>query len=42
MMNRKRAVKVAAAPAEVFPIKTFLAALALALALLSLPGVGHG
>jgi len=41
-MNKKMAVKVAAVPAEVFPIKAFLAALALALALLSLPAVGHG
>jgi len=42
MMKRKKAVKIAAVPAEVLPLKTFLAALALALALVSIPGVGHG
>ena len=41
MVNRKRTIGVAAVAAQAFPM-TFIAALALALALLSIPGVGQG
>jgi len=40
-MNRKTAVKVAAVPVEVFPIKSVLIASALALALLTVLCAGH-
>ncbi len=40
-MNRKTAVRVAAVPVEVFPIKTVLTASALALALLIVLSAGH-